>query len=388
MRSPLACCARLVYRFALIFVLLQTGFASERGPRVEVVCPKAPAPVKLADRQILVYELHVTNFDTVPLTLKRLEIFTSTDKSAPLKTISDNALSAIVSPAGSMGGTKESTTIAPGKRAIIFLWIEEELGQRQPTSLKHRMVFAAGVPGDDKAAPSSETVLEDFSVPIDLSAAPLLGSPFPSGVWFASDLANDSNHRRSLIAIDGYVHAPERFAIDWIKVGPNGDSHHDEAARNENWWGYGEPIHAVADGDVTQVLDGISENTPRVLPTTTLENIAGNYVIVRIAPNRYVTFAHLQHGSVKVRPGDHVHKGDVLGLLGNSGNSTAPHLHFQVTDGNSVLQSEGVPFVLEKFTDLGPGSDYEPAKHLLIPRELSIPGNNAVVEFGTTEKTK
>jgi hypothetical protein len=59
-----------------------------------------------------------------------------------------------------------------------------------------------------------------------------------------------------------------------------------------------------------------------------------------------------------------------------------------VTDGNSVLQSEGVPFVLEKFTDLGPGSDYEPAKHLSIPRELSIPGNNAVVEFGSLEKTK
>ena len=198
MRLPLACCAPFVYRFAVIFVLLQTGFARERGPRVEVVCPKAPSPVKLADRQILVYELHITNFDTVPLTLKRLEIFPGKDQSKLLKTISDNALSAIVSPAGSMGGTKDSTTIPPGKRAIIFLWIEEELGQRQPTSLKHRMVFAAGLPGDDKAAPSSETVLEDFSVPVDLSAAPLLGSPFTSGVWFASDLANDSNHRRTL----------------------------------------------------------------------------------------------------------------------------------------------------------------------------------------------
>jgi hypothetical protein len=52
-----------------------------------------------------------------------------------------------------------------------------------------------------------------------------------------------------------------------------------------------------------------------------------------------------------------------------------------VTDGNSLLQSEGVPFIFKKFTDLGPGSAFELDKHLSIPRENSIPGNNAVVEF-------
>ncbi len=52
---------------------------------------------------------------------------------------------------------------------------------------------------------------------------------------------------------------------------------------------------AVADGEVTQVLDGIPENTPRVLPQkVTLDNIAGNYIILRIAPNLYVSYAHLQ----------------------------------------------------------------------------------------------
>jgi hypothetical protein len=80
-------------------------------------------------------------------------------------------------------------------------------------------------------------------------------------------------------------------------------------------------------------------------------------------------------------PDDYVRRGDVLGRLGNSGNSTGPHLHFQVTEGNSVLQSGGVPFVFDKFTYLGPGSDYEVDKHPSIPRERSIPGNNHVVEF-------
>src|SRR5579864_1271530 len=84
--------------------LLQSGFARERGPRVEVFCPSPPIPVKLADQQILVYELHITNFDTVPLTLKRLQIFADADRTRPLKVISDDALSGVMVEAGSMSG--------------------------------------------------------------------------------------------------------------------------------------------------------------------------------------------------------------------------------------------------------------------------------------------
>jgi murein DD-endopeptidase len=377
--------ARFFSAFGLILALLQAGLARERGPRVEVVCPAAPIPVKVEDKQALVYELHITNFDVVPLTLKQLEISADTDKSQPLKIIADAALSAIMTEAGSTSGAKDSQIIGPGKRAVIFLWIELGADRRTPVSLRHRMVFVAGVPSEGNAP--TETTLEDFPVAVSQDAVPVLTPPFAGGVWAAGDgPSNDSGHRRSIFAIDGHIYSPERFAIDWVKVGPNGDSH-DGTARNENWWGYGEPILAVADGEVTQIVDGIAENTPRVLPKpVTLDNIAGNYVIVRIAANRYVTFAHLQPGSIKVRVHDHVRRGDVLARLGNSGNSTGPHLHFQLTDGNSVLQSEGVPFVFEKFTYLGPGSEYEVDKHPSVPREHSIPGNNDVVEFAPVKK--
>jgi hypothetical protein len=262
------------------------------------------------------------------------------------------------------------------------MWIELGLDKPAPASLRHRMIFGRGVAEGGAGSSETETTLENFPVAVSRDVAPQLSFPFDGGVWAAGEgPSNDSAHRRSIAAIDGYIHSSERFAIDWVKVGPNGDSH-DGTARNENWWGYGEPIHSVADGEVTQVLDGLPDNTPRVLPTpVTLDNIAGNYVIVRIASNRYVTYAHLQPGSIKVRPHDHVRRGDLLGRLGNSGNATGPHLHFQVTDGDSVLQSEGVPFIFDKFTYLGPGSDYEVDKHPSIPRERAIPGNNDVVEF-------
>lgn len=118
----------------------------------------------------------------------------------------------------------------------------------------------------------------------------------------------------------------------------------------------------------------------------TLDNIAGNYVILRIAPKRYVTYAHLQTGSIKVALHDRVARGTVIARLGNTGQATAPHLHFQVTDGNSVLQSEGVPFIFANFTDLGPGSDYEVGKHPSIPRRDSIPGKDEVVDFDLAKK--
>lgn len=82
----------------------------------------------------------------------------------------------------------------------------------------------------------------------------------------------------------------------------------------------------MADGEVTEVMDGIPENTPRVLPKPlTLDNIVGNYVILRIAPNRYVTYAHLQSGGIKVALHDHVARGAVIARLGNTGQATAPH---------------------------------------------------------------
>jgi murein DD-endopeptidase len=383
MRLSFAVGAELLYTFVLVFLVPQVGFARDRGPRVDVVCPSPPVPVKLAEKQVLVYELHVTNFDRAPLTLKRLDVFADTNKSQPLSTISGDALSAIMTEAGSMNGMKDSQTIGPAKRAIIFMWIEMAPDKRAPTVLGHRMVFVAGAP----EGATAETTLEDFPVVVSQDTVSVLSSPFDGGIWAAGEgPSNDSDHRLSIIAIDGHISVAQRFAIDWVKVGPNGDSH-DGTTRNENWWGYGEPIHAVADGEVTQVMDGIPENTPRVLPTSvTLDNIAGNFVIIRIAPKRYVTYAHLQGGSIKVRLHDQVHRGDFLARLGNTGNATGPHLHFQVTDGNSALQSEGVPFIFEKFTYLGPGSEYEVDKHPSIPREHSIPGNNDVVEFTSLKK--
>lgn len=366
--------------------LLSVSFARERGPRVEIVCPSPPMPVAIGKSEVLVYELHITNFDVVPLTLNRVSIFTTTESSEPLIALEEQKLSkAMIRIGSAMAMSDNSTsidqdtrTINPGGRNVLFVWIELPSNQSVPSNLRHEFIFSSTPAGGPK---SSDARVEDFLVPVNQDPVPILASPFRGGVWLAGDgPTNDSNHRRSIFAIDGHIYSPERFAIDWVKIGSNGDTRHDGNAKNENWWGWGEPILAVADGEIADVADEFPDNAPRVLPPVTLDNIAGNHIILQIGKNRFVTYAHLQRRSIKVRRGDHVHRGDELALLGNSGNTTGAHLHLQVSDGNSVLKAQGIPYVLVGFTYLGPGADY-PEKQVSIPLLRSLPPGDGVVSF-------
>lgn len=383
--------SRTGFVLSTVFVLLSACFARERGPRIEVACPSPPIPVTVGKNQVLVYELHLTNFDVVPLTLKRISIFAARANPDPLATLEGEKLSAamirigtpMMSPGSSSAGSGSTRTLDPGGRNVVFLWIELPVNQSAPENLRHQMVFTSNPAGTDKPG---DTTLGDFPVAVDQNPVPILSPPFDGGIWLAGDGPfNDSNHRRSIFAVDGRVYSPERFAIDWIRVGPNGDSRHDGSSKNENWWGWGEPVLAVADGEITEVVDEFPDNTPRVLPPVTLDNIAGNHIVLQIAPNRFVTYAHLQRGSIKVRTGDRVRRGATLALLGNSGNTTGAHLHLQVTDRNSVVQSQGVPFAFAAFTYLGPGSDY-PEKQVSEPWVNSIPPGDGVLKFEPVKK--
>ena len=376
---------------SIAFVMLSACFARERGPRVEVVCPAPPIPVTTGKNKVLVYELHLTNFDVVPLTLKRISIFAAQEIADPLTTLEGEKLSTAMIRIGapmmmsgsSSAGSGNTRTLDPGGRNVIFLWIQLSPSKSAPATLTHRLVFSSTLAGTDKA---SDTTLEDFQVSVNQNPVPMLSPPFDGGIWLAGNgPANDSDHRRGIFAIEGHIYSPERFAIDWVKVGPNGDSRHDGTNKNENWWGWREPVLAVADGEITEVVDEFPDNTPRVLPPVTLDNIAGNQIVLQIARNLFVTYAHLQRGSIKVRTGDRVHRGDMLALLGNSGNTTGAHLHLQVTDHNSVLQSQGVPFIFAAFTYLGPGSDY-PEKQVSEPWVNSIPPGDGVLKFEPMKK--
>jgi murein DD-endopeptidase MepM/ murein hydrolase activator NlpD len=131
---------------------------------------------------------------------------------------------------------------------------------------------------------------------------------------------------------------------------------------------------------VVAAVDSIEDHAPHgPVPPVTLANIAGNYVTIRIGPDRYATYAHLKRGSIRVHTGQRVGSGEVIALVGNTGQSTGPHLHFQISDGNSFLGSEGVPFVFDRFRFLGYAKDFEENKHPDSPRRLEIPVEDEVI---------
>ena len=143
---------------------------------------------------------------------------------------------------------------------------------------------------------------------------------------------------------------------------------------------------AVADAVVVATKDGIPENVPG--PTSgavpiTLETVGGNHVILDLGGGRFAFYAHLQPGSLRVKTGDKVRRGQVVGLVGNSGNSTEPHLHFHISDSNSPLGSEGLPYALPSFEVQGRGFGWKPTAPAAATekRQNQMPVENEVIRF-------
>ena len=184
----------------------------------------------------------------------------------------------------------------------------------------------------------------------------MLAAPLRGSLWIAFNALSSADHRRSLNAVDGRERLPQRFAIDWMHLGPDRRLFHSDAKSNANYYDYGAEVLAVADGRISDVKDDLPENngsSERSSRTITIDNAVGNYVIVDLGHGRFALYAHLQPGSLRVKVGDKVSAGQVLARLGNSGNSDEPHLHFQLMDSNSPLGSEGIPWEFASFTQLG-----------------------------------
>jgi murein DD-endopeptidase MepM/ murein hydrolase activator NlpD len=163
-------------------------------------------------------------------------------------------------------------------------------------------------------------------------------------------------HRRASLAIGNREWLAQRFAVDWEQVDSSRRfvKRGGDPAKPADYTIYGVTAIAAADATVVHVVDGLRDQKPGALPEgVTLPEADGNSVIARLDDGLYMLYAHLQAGSLKVKRGDRIKRGDPIGLVGNSGNTSAPHLHFHVMDGPSPLASEGVPYVIDSFTTRG-----------------------------------
>lgn len=140
------------------------------------------------------------------------------------------------------------------------------------------------------------------------------------------------------VELNQHQNAPnQRFAFDIIKLNENENSHSGDGSRNEDYYAFGQEITAPAEGMVTDVINGVQDNVPGVKNEMF---VPGNMIVIKHADGEYSLFAHLKFGSTRVKVGEKIKRGQVIGLCGNSGNSSEPHLHYQLQK-SALFENEG-----------------------------------------------
>jgi hypothetical protein len=243
-----------------------------------------------------------------------------------------------------------NTTMSAGQGAIV--WMDVVLGRTAtvPKTLRHTVEIMV-------AKPQPPIVPANVSeptppVPVERVKPIVITSPVTGKRWLdGNSCCEVTPHRAAVNPINGNLWVPERFAIDWVQLdaqdrlfsGPVDDiaSYHYDGVK----------IHAVADGKIVAMVTDQPQQKPGANPTgLTVDQYGGNYVVQDIGGGHYAFYAHLRSNNpIGVKVGQKLKRGQVLGLLGNSGNSDSPHLHFHIMDSPDPLASNGLPFLIKAF---------------------------------------
>lgn len=345
------------YRAPLLFVCLFAFTAAlwtqQSDAGIEGRVLMSPTAFQGTDgRMHVAYELHVTNSPVSKgsLELTELKVFTQGSVVAAAS-YKGQDLCALAKPRCADGAAM--VTIPVGGRTVLLVWLS--FPPNTPVhAIWHSMSYTD--------AQGRQRTLRGVRVSILRRAAIEIGPPLDgSRFWLATEGPGNvqSHHWGSLQSMNGVVTIAQRFAIDFVGLDAAGHAlpvapNDPQASQNTEWFGYNSDVLAVADGIVRDSRDGQPDGQPFAAhpePTDlTPRGLYGNYVILEIAPGIFAHYAHLRPGSVRVRTGDRVHRGDVIAHLGDSGNSGVPHLHFHISNKPSFADSEGLPYRISHFT--------------------------------------
>jgi Peptidase family M23 len=311
----------------------------------------APVPFMGSDGRVhMVYELGMTNFSSADIVVEKVEVV---GDGATLQTLDTAAVAGRLQ---SAGVRDSSGTLAKSTQALLFLNVALAPGAKVPSELSHRITMKAS------AAPSGHQEFSESggTTAVDKRSVVSIGPPLRGDRYISADSCCDATrHTRAALPVNGRVWVAQRYAVDWEQMDASGRIYAGPREKLQSYAIFGQPVLAVANALVVSAIDGLPEETPGSFPSNiALDAADGNCVILDLGENRYALYAHMQPGSIKVHRGETVHPGQVLGLVGDTGNSIVPHLHFQVTDGPSSLSSNGLPYEITDFqvTGAAPGT--------------------------------
>jgi hypothetical protein len=379
-----------------------SAFDDELTPLVVTDISSDPIPVKGSDDQFhVVYELSVLNYAPYPAVITSLDTVSSAGDVVTSRSWEEVRPLTMVVPEISVEGAPASG-LPGGSTGLLIL--EDVYPDRAsiPDSVTHRIAATFSPTDgivDPRAAlwPSSVTQITEPLV-ISTVEPVVIGAPVAGPGWVAGSGCCDvlNFHRNVIFPIGGTINAGERFAIDFTAIDPELSAGAaltaemelqpgTDGTTSQDYLAYGAPVLAVADATVVKVTTGFADTATGVEPTGggfTLNDLGGNVVVLQLAPDLFAFYLHLAPGSTTVEVGDEVAKGQAIAELGNSGNSGAPHLHFQLGRSRQAFSGENVPYVFESFVVKGTlteaGLIGEPAAG---PRRDELPLHETVVDF-------
>ncbi len=336
------------------------------SPLVITTIAPNPIPVKGSDGKFHVdYELSVLNDSPRPATITKLETVADSQKGPVISSLSQDQVAALSLLTADYSVTAEPVTEIPAGRTLILVLDDVyATAGAVPGSVTHRITATFGpvAPGQADIANKYPDQVVQIGGPVTTSKAqPVLISPPVKGDgWLADNGLGESSlnaHRNVLVPVGGRINGAERFAVDWTRVDPSAKplvEFRGDPLKNESYLAFDQPLLAVANGTVVSVVSDKPDITPGTIPTgIPFEQLTGNTIVLDLGNGVFALYAHMKQNSATVRVGDKVKKGQVIGRLGNSGNTSAAHLHFQLMRGPLPLTYDNIPWELDNFTLIG-----------------------------------
>jgi hypothetical protein len=323
------------------------------GPLTWLLLGSGIYPVKGSDGLIHVaYALQCTNSWSMTATIKSVEVVdpargnqvSGKNRVLDIKNEDVTGQVKLFTLPGTMNKESYSTQIPSGQSGVMFFDVTYDDISQVPKAISHRVTVTT-----PPTPVGTEHTAVGHSIPIGREAM-VISPPFKGSGWVNGNgcCLEIGPHRFVTNPMNGTLDPSEKFAIDWVQVDAHGLAYRTDGKKPEDWIGYGAEILAVAPGTVVEVVRDLPDVTPGKNPEgLTIAQIAGNRVIIDMGSGYYAMYAHLAPGSVQLHVGDYVRQGQKLGLLGNTGNSSGPHLHFQVMDRPSSLDDTSLPFVFD-----------------------------------------
>ncbi|MBX9877028.1 MAG: M23 family metallopeptidase [Candidatus Obscuribacterales bacterium] len=332
----------------------------------------------------LVYEVVLTNFGRQPV--KLIEIQALDKNGQVLLSLSKQKLADNLTEVGKTESA--DTLLQPGETGIAWMNISFPAGTSLPSDIRHKVTYKTFNEREEKSDVGALTSI-DTKKPIRI------GPPLKGSGWIANNCYDGIPHRRALFPVSNDLYSSQRYAIDWTKLNTQGQALTGNPLKVNSYPAYDEPIIAVADGTIL----GVVNEFPDQVPGTASKNKfypGGNTIIMSLPEEgAFAFYAHIKPGTIAVKEGDKVTRGQVIGHVGNVGNSSEPHLHFHVTDKPTIFAANSIPYAIDNFTVEGKIDEHKFDQEKLSrkkvtlekpsyvgPHQGQMPKEGSVITFG------